>query len=86
MAMPVKCKGILKIIFGIYTHCLQIDFLKKVKFECQKDVHFKTHVIFFSYAWFVWLLDVSTVFEISVVLSAVQIWQNGGECISNRKI
>ena len=29
--MPVKYKGILKIIFGIYTRCQQIDvFLKKI--------------------------------------------------------
>ena len=27
VAMPVKYKGI-KIMFGIYTHCQQIDFLK----------------------------------------------------------
>ena len=40
--MPVKYKGILKIIFGIYTRCQQIDFLKQGKFECQKDMHFKT--------------------------------------------
>ena len=31
--MPVKYKGILETIFGIY----------KGKFECQKDIHFKTH-------------------------------------------
>ena len=33
--MPVKYKGILKIIFGIYTRCQQMDcFLKEGKFEC----------------------------------------------------
>ena len=29
--MPVKYKGILKIIFGIYTRCEQIDFFLKLK-------------------------------------------------------
>ena len=33
-------KGILKIIFGIYTLCQQ-----EGKFECQKDIHFKTQPI-----------------------------------------
>ena len=35
---------ILKIIFGIYTRCQQIDLLKKGKFECQKDIHLKMYV------------------------------------------
>ena len=37
VVIPVKYKGILKIIYGIYTRCQQIDFLKQGKFECQKD-------------------------------------------------
>ena len=32
----------LNIIFGIYTRCQQIDVLKQGKFECQKDIRFKT--------------------------------------------
>ena len=36
--MPVKYKGILKMIFGIYTRCQQIDFLSKVNYS--KDIHF----------------------------------------------
>ena len=32
-------KGILlKILFGIYTRCQQIDFLRYGKFECRKDI------------------------------------------------
>ena len=34
--MPEEYKGILKIIFGIYTRCQQTDILKYDKFECQK--------------------------------------------------
>ena len=37
--MLVKYKGILKIVFGIYTCWHQMDFLKQGKFECQKDIH-----------------------------------------------
>ena len=35
--------SILKIIFGTNTRCQQIDCFKVGKFECQKDIHFKTH-------------------------------------------
>ena len=30
------------LMFGIYTRCQQIDYLKQDKLECQKDIHFKT--------------------------------------------
>ena len=39
--MPVKYKGILIIIFGIYT-CCQLMKVKVIcrKFECGKDIHY----------------------------------------------
>ena len=43
MVMPVKYKGILVIIFGIYTHCQQMKFRVMCrKFECREDIHYKT--------------------------------------------
>ena len=33
--MPVKYKGILKIIFGIYTHCQQIGLSVDNEYKCQ---------------------------------------------------
>ena len=43
MVMPVKYKGILIIIFCIYTRCQQMK-VKVIcrKFECRKDIHYKT--------------------------------------------
>ena len=39
VVMPVKYKGILKIIFGIYTRCLQITFKNlSVDNECKRQL------------------------------------------------
>ena len=40
--------SILKIIFGTNTRCQQIDCFKVGKFECQKDIHFKTQIYILS--------------------------------------
>ena len=43
MVMPVKNKGILIIIFGIYTRCQQMKFKVMCwKFERRYDIHYKT--------------------------------------------
>ena len=40
--MPVKYKGMLKIIFVIYPNKI------KGKFECQKDIHFNRSLLYAS--------------------------------------
>ena len=48
--MPVKNKGILIIIFGIYTRCQQMkvgDMCRK--FECREDIHTYTYIYIYTY-------------------------------------